>query len=183
MIASIANPERLHLRYQLQQPVIELIGSVSGSLDHLREQTSFLSYHDTEAGLCCPRFKLVEELQFLFARLTSCFALLLLYHLGSHLVEANNLWLRTKVISEHVVMSRKQGSTTDVIDEISQDTVGDGVAIECRRSSAKLIHDHQRILRSQLTNSLSFFKFDEEGRLVLKDAITCTDTSKDSINH
>ena len=166
LTASVANSECFHTCNQLQQPVIELIGSISCSLDNLGEQTCFLSYHDSEAGLCCSRLELIQELQLLFTSIAFFIVLLLLYHLGSHLVKANILWLRAKVICKHVVMSCKQGSTVYVIDEISQNTVGNRVAIEGRRSSAKLIHDYERILRSQLTDSLSFFKFDEEGRLV-----------------
>ena len=65
----------------------------------------------------------------LFIR-SSFLVLFLVYHLGHHLVKANIVGLRTKIIYQHVVVGCKQGSTAHVIDEIVEDTVGNGVAVE-----------------------------------------------------
>ena len=126
---SVVESEGLHTFHQLGQLVIKLISLVSGSLEYLREETSFFSHHDSEARLCHPRFKPIEEIQLLLVP-SSFLIALFVYHLGYHLVKTNIMGLLGKVIYQHVVVSSEQGSATHMIDEISEYTVSDGVTIE-----------------------------------------------------
>lgn len=74
-------------------------------------------------------------------------------------------------VEQHVVVSREQSHAVKTAYQVLHDGVGNGVPVERRRASTKLVENRERPARCKLEDILSLFHFNVESTLALEDSI------------
>ena len=88
----------------------------------------------------------------------------------------------SEFIKQHVVVGAEQCQAVESTDEVLHHGVGDGIAIESRGASAKLVEDGKGAAGCELQNVPRLFHFNVESTFAFQNPVTRSDSREDAID-
>lgn len=98
-----------------------------------------------------------------------------------HFHELNSLD-GSESVEHHMVMGREESSGLADIEQMGQHCRGYGKPVKGRGASAQFVHNDQRVAGGLLDKRLGLLHFDEEGALVLHDAVRSPNSREDAVH-